>query len=64
MIDGDLCELYNSLEPARKQAIADDLDRTPNEVCVFVPLLCVLTVGFPLGQVAKKLEDLRTRYAF
>lgn len=45
MIDGDLCEQYNSLEPAKQKAIAEDLDRTPNEV-------------------SKKLEDIRTRYAF
>ena len=32
MIDGDLCELYNSLDPAKKRSIAEDLDRTPNEV--------------------------------
>ncbi|KAK9502509.1 hypothetical protein O3M35_011278 [Rhynocoris fuscipes] len=45
VIDGDLCEQYNSLEPAKQKAIAEDLDRTPNEV-------------------SKKLEDIRTRYAF
>lgn len=32
VIDGDLCEQYNSLDGARKRAIADDLDRTPAEV--------------------------------
>ena len=30
--DGDLCELYNSLDIAKKKSIADDLDRTPSEV--------------------------------
>ena len=30
--DGDLCELYNSLDISKKKAIAEDLDRTPNEV--------------------------------
>lgn len=45
VIDGDLCEQYNSLEPAKQKSIAEDLDRTPSEV-------------------AKKLEDIRTRYAF
>lgn len=44
-VDGDLCELYNSLDPLKRKDIADDLDRTPSEV-------------------AKKLEDIRTRYAF
>ena len=32
-IDGDLCELYNSLDTSKKREIAEDLDRTPNEVC-------------------------------
>jgi splicing factor 3B subunit 3 len=45
VIDGDLCEQYNSLEPAKQKSIASDLDRTPAEV-------------------SKKLEDIRTRYAF
>ncbi|XP_018578281.1 splicing factor 3B subunit 3 isoform X2 [Anoplophora glabripennis] len=45
VIDGDMCEQYNSLEPAKQKSIATDLDRTPAEV-------------------SKKLEDIRTRYAF
>ncbi|XP_019849007.1 PREDICTED: splicing factor 3B subunit 3-like isoform X2 [Amphimedon queenslandica] len=45
VIDGDLCEVYNSLDPSKRREIALDLDRSPSEV-------------------AKKLEDLRTRYAF
>ena len=45
VIDGDLCEQYNNLEPAKQRAIAEELDRTTAEV-------------------AKKLEDIRTRYAF
>lgn len=32
VIDGDLCEQYNSLEPAKQKSIAGDLDRTPAEV--------------------------------
>ena len=44
-IDGDLCEQYNSLEPSKRKAIADELDRSPSEV-------------------SKKLEDMRTTYAF
>lgn len=32
-IDGDLCELFNSLDTSKKREIAEDLDRTPNEVC-------------------------------
>ncbi len=45
MLDGDLCEQYNTLDPAKKKSIAEELDRTPAEV-------------------SKKLEDIRTRYAF
>lgn len=45
VIDGDLCEQYNSIEPAKQKSIAGDLERTPAEV-------------------SKKLEDIRTRYAF
>lgn len=44
-MDGDLCEQFTSLDPAKQKTIANDLGRTPNEV-------------------AKKLEDIRTRYAF
>lgn len=32
VIDGDLCEMYNSLEGAKQKMIADELDRTPSEV--------------------------------
>jgi len=32
VIDGDLCEQYSLLEPARQKAIADELDRTTSEV--------------------------------
>ncbi|KAL0270480.1 UNVERIFIED_CONTAM: hypothetical protein PYX00_007877 [Menopon gallinae] len=45
VIDGDLCEQYNSIDPAKQKSIAEDLDRTPSEI-------------------SKKLEDIRTRYAF
>ena len=31
-IDGDLCEMYNSMDPVKQKAIAEELDRTPNEV--------------------------------
>lgn len=44
-MDGDLCEQFTSLDPAKQKEIANELGRTPNEV-------------------AKKLEDIRTRYAF
>lgn len=45
VIDGDLCELFGSLEHSKQVTVALDLDRNPNEV-------------------SKKLEDIRTRYAF
>ncbi|KAK6617102.1 Splicing factor 3B subunit 3 [Polyplax serrata] len=45
VIDGDLCEQYNSIDPAKQKSVAEDLDRNPSEV-------------------SKKLEDIRTRYAF
>lgn len=45
VIDGDLCEQYNSIDYAKQRTIADDLDRVPAEV-------------------SKKLEDIRTQYAF
>ncbi|XP_031565334.1 splicing factor 3B subunit 3-like [Actinia tenebrosa] len=45
VMDGDLCESYNSLEYNKRRAIAEELDRTPAEV-------------------SKKLEDIRTRFAF
>ncbi|KAL9701788.1 hypothetical protein quinque_005229 [Culex quinquefasciatus] len=45
VMDGDLCEQFTSMDPAKQKSIATDLGRTPNEV-------------------AKKLEDIRTRYAF
>jgi splicing factor 3B subunit 3 len=45
VMDGDLCEQFTSLDPAKQKSIAGDLGRTPSEV-------------------AKKLEDIRTRYAF
>ena len=32
VLDGDLCEQFNSADPAKKRSIAEDLDRTPNEV--------------------------------
>ncbi|XP_055891647.1 splicing factor 3B subunit 3-like [Biomphalaria glabrata] len=46
VIDGDLCEVFNSMEPSKQKSIAEELeDRSSNEV-------------------SKKLEDIRTRYAF
>lgn len=32
VIDGDLCEQYNSLDSEKKSSIALDLERTPSEV--------------------------------
>eukprot|EP01118_Nematostelium_gracile_P011208 TRINITY_DN3947_c0_g1_i1.p1 TRINITY_DN3947_c0_g1~~TRINITY_DN3947_c0_g1_i1.p1 ORF type:complete len:471 (+),score=85.27 TRINITY_DN3947_c0_g1_i1:606-2018(+) len=32
VIDGDLCEQYSSIDPAKQKIIAEELDRTPMEV--------------------------------
>ena len=32
MIDGDLCEMFNSLELSKQKTIAEELDKTPSEV--------------------------------
>ncbi|GLG92316.1 Splicing factor 3B subunit 3 [Gryllus bimaculatus] len=45
VVDGDLCEQFNSIDIAKQKSIAGDLDRNPSKV-------------------SKKLEDIRTRYAF
>ncbi|XP_033214753.1 splicing factor 3B subunit 3-like [Belonocnema kinseyi] len=45
VIDGDLCEQFNSIEAVTQKSIARDLDKTSSEV-------------------SKRLEDVRTRYAF
>ncbi|KAJ3362319.1 Splicing factor 3B subunit 3 [Kappamyces sp. JEL0680] len=45
VIDGDLCELFNSLPNEKKRMIAEGLDRS-------------------VGDVAKKLDDIRNRVAF
>ena len=29
ILDGDLCEQFNTLEPAKQKSIAEELDRTP-----------------------------------
>ena len=62
MIDGDLCEQYNSLDPSKKKSIAEDLDRTPSEVSRALHSCYVHCIN--IFQVSKKLEDIRTRYAF
>ena len=35
VIDGDLCEQFNSMEYSKRKAIAEELDRTPAEVLIF-----------------------------
>ncbi|XP_067652800.1 splicing factor 3B subunit 3 [Haliotis asinina] len=45
VIDGDLCEMFNSMDASKQKSVAEELERTPSEV-------------------SKKLEDIRTRYAF
>ncbi len=32
VLDGDLCEQYNTLEATKQRSIAKELDRTPTEV--------------------------------
>lgn len=32
VVDGDLCEAFASLPPARQKALASDLERTPLDV--------------------------------
>lgn len=86
VIDGDLCEYFNSLDSSKRRSIAEELDRTPAEVksklCHFLKLkgsrlfrsetTCKLIVFLRsslstdlfVWQVSKKLEDIRTRYAF
>ena len=36
VIDGDLCEQYNSMDIAKKKSVAEDLDRTPSEVSLLL----------------------------
>ncbi|KAK7070838.1 Splicing factor 3B subunit 3 [Halocaridina rubra] len=45
VIDGDLCEQFNMVDAGKQRSIAEELDKTPNEL-------------------SKRLEDIRTRYAF
>ncbi|KAH8863280.1 Splicing factor 3B subunit 3 [Schistosoma japonicum] len=45
VIDGDLCEIFNSLEGSKQRSIAEEMDKTPSDI-------------------AKRLEDIRTRFAF
>ena len=41
VIDGDLCETYNSLEPSVQKSIAEELDKSPSEVCLFFLLIFI-----------------------
>ena len=38
VVDGDLCEQYNSLDSGRKKSIANELERTPSEVIMIIIL--------------------------
>ena len=69
VIDGDLCEMYNSLDSSKQKTIAEELERLPSEVCCYHPLRIipfnfVKVASCLFFQVSKKLEDIRTRYAF
>ena len=46
MIDGDLCEQFNSLESSKRRNIADELDRTPAEVTYFKWVCTVVNKTF------------------
>ena len=63
VIDGDLCEQFNSIDAAKQKSIAEELDRIPAEVIIenLNNYLFNLDLHF---QVSKKLEDIRTQYAF
>ena len=65
VIDGDLCEQYNSIEPGKQRSIAEELDRVPAEVsdCLLFRILRFFKPNHFL-QISKKLEDMRTQYAF
>lgn len=43
VIDGDLCEQYNSIEFGKQRSIAEELDRVPAEVCFLILDFFVLT---------------------
>ncbi|KAL7057635.1 hypothetical protein AAHC03_016375 [Spirometra sp. Aus1] len=45
VIDGDLCEMFSSLDMSKQRSIATEMDKVPNDI-------------------AKRLEDMRTRCAF
>ena len=32
VVDGDLCEMFNSMDPAKQKSVAEELDHTPSEV--------------------------------
>ena len=35
VLDGDLCEQFNTLEPSKQKGIADELDRSVEQLDVF-----------------------------
>ncbi|KAM7539389.1 hypothetical protein Aperf_G00000052295 [Anoplocephala perfoliata] len=45
VIDGDLCEMYNTLDAEKQRDIAEEMEKSPTDI-------------------AKRLEDMRTRCAF
>ena len=32
VLDGDLCEQFNSMEPSKQRSVSEELDRNPSEV--------------------------------
>ena len=65
VIDGDLCEMFNALDPAKQKSISEELDRTTTDVndCLIYYTLVLKRDPFLL-QISKQLEDIRTRFAF
>ncbi len=55
VIDGDLCEMFNSLDINKQKAIAEELDRTPSEVNCMLTEYCnlylITTCSVPLYQL-------------
>ena len=47
VVDGDLCEQFNSLDYTKRKAIAEELDKTPAEVrYIFVIITVILNISY------------------
>ena len=56
VIDGDLCEYFNSLDSSKRRSIAEELDRTPAEVKSKLCCCCCF-----IGSLPKWCSDLRKK---